>query len=59
MARYQVTERQVLVYTWEVNSEDYETEEALEDALGAIDGVPDAADCHIIESSTRSMLIEA
>jgi len=43
MARYRVTERQVVTYTWEVDSEDYDDEQSLQDALAAIDGVPDNA----------------
>lgn len=49
--KYRVTERQALEYTWEVDSDDL-TPEELENALGAIDGVPADADCKLVSSET-------
>lgn len=49
--KYRVTERQVIVYTWVVDSEDLDGED-LEDALQAGNGVPDDATVVTFESET-------
>lgn len=54
MAKYRVRERQVLVYTWDVDSDDLPPGVSLEDALGAVTGVPDDADCHMLSSETTA-----
>ena len=52
MARYRVTERQVVTYTWEVSSEDYDDVQSLQNALAAVDGVPEDAASKLVESET-------
>lgn len=58
--RYRVTERQVIEYSWYVDSEDVEANEGdLESELRALDGVPDYAHSKLIESSVDAVALNA
>lgn len=59
MTTYRVTERQVVVYTWTVDSDEVEFNgDDLEEELRAINGVPDYARSHLVESETTHEVVQ-